>query len=159
MAQDYNTYSWSDYDGESSNMTINTVEITAANVDAQQTLLTTLRTALNDITIGVVSKSVLSDIGWDTLTPTTNPFGQREIKWVIIVEDTLGNRYKANEVPTADLSLLTGNQKYIIRNGVVSVDDPDGFVADFKSAYEAVAVSNTGLAVVIHDMYQVGRNN
>jgi len=159
MAQDHNTYSWSDYDGESATTTINTVEITAANLDAQQTLLTTLRTALNDITIGVVAKSVLSDIGWDTLAPTTNPFGQREIKWVIIAEDTLGNRFKANEIPTADLSLLTDNQKYIIKNGVVSVDDPDGFVADFKAAYEAVAVSNVGNALVIHDMYQVGRNN
>jgi len=159
MAQDYNTYSWSDYDGEPGSMTVNTVEITAANVDAQQSLLTTLRTAMNDITIGVVNKSVLSDIGWDTSAPTTNPFGQREIKWVIIVEDTAGNKYKANEIPTADLSLLTGNQKYIIKNGVVSVTDPDGFVADFKTAYEAVAVSNAGLTVTIIDMYQVGRNN
>lgn len=158
MAQDYNSYSWSDYDSEPANMSVNTVEITAANLDAQQGLLTTLRTALNDITIGVVSKSVLSDIGWDTQTPTTNPFGQREIKWVIIVEDINGNKYKANEVPTADLALLTGNQKYIIKNGAVSVTDPDGFVADFKAAYEAVAVSNTGLAQTIVDMYQVGRN-
>lgn len=159
MAQDHNTYSWSDYDGETANMTVNTVEITAANIDAQQTLLTTLRTTLNDITLGVVSKSVLSDIGWDTLTPTTDPFGQREIKWVIIVEDTNGNRFKSNEVPTADLSLLENGSKYIIKNGVVSVSDTGGFVAAFKAAYEAVAVSNNGLALTIVDMYQVGRNS
>lgn len=159
MAQDYNTYSWSDYDGEPANMTINTVEITAANLDAQQTLLTTLRTAMNEITIGVVNKSVVSDIGWDTNTLTTNPFGQREIKWVIIAEDTAGNKFKSNEIPMADLALLTGNQKYIIKGGAVSVTDPDGFVAAFKTAYEAVAVSNTGLALTIIDMYQVGRNN
>jgi len=159
MAQDYSTFSWSDYDREPAHMTVNTVEITAANLDAQQTLLTTLRTAMNDITIGVVSKQVVSDIGWDTLTPTTNQWGQREIKWVIIVEDTAGNRYKANEIPTADLSLLEGGDKHIIKNGIVSVSDPDGFVADFKAAYEAVAVSNAGLTVSITDMYQVGRNN
>lgn len=159
MAQDYNTFSWSDYDGEPANMTINTVEITAANLDAQQTLLTTLRTAMNEITIGVVNKSVVSDIGWDTNTLTTNPFGQREIKWVIIAEDVNGNKFKANEIPMADLALLTGNQKYIIKGGAVSVTDPDGYVADFKAAYEAVAVSNTGLALTIIDMYQVGRNN
>lgn len=158
MAQDFNTYSWKDYDDEAANMSVNTVEITAANIDAQQTLLTTLRTALNDITIAVVNKSVLSDIGWNTLAPTTNPFGQREIKWVIIVQDTNGKKFRSNEVPTADLSLLTGNQKYIIKNGNVAVTDPDGFVADFKAAYEAVAVSDTGLAIVITDMYQVGRN-
>jgi len=159
MAQDYNTYSWSDYDSEPANMTINTVELTGANLDAQQTLLTTLRTALNDISIGVVSKSVASDIGWDTFVQTTNPFGQREIKWVIIVEDINGNRFKSNEVPMADLDLLENNSKYIIKNGVVAVSDPDGFVAAFKNAYEAVAVSNTGLALTIVDMYQVGRNS
>lgn len=159
MAQDYNTYSWTDYDGEAASMTINTVEITGANLDAQQTLLTTLRTAMNDITIGVVSKSAVADIGWDTFTQTTNPFGQREIKWVIIAEDINGNRFKANEVPMADLALLENNSKYIIKNGVVATSDPSGFIADFKNAYEAVAVSNTGLALTIVDMYQVGRNN
>lgn len=158
MAQDFNTYSWEDFDGEDAKMTVNTVEITAANIDAQQTLLTTLRTALNDITIGVVNKSVLSDIGWDTYTLTTNPFGQREIKWVIIAEDINGNRFRANEVPTADLSLLENGSKYIIKDGAVSVSDPDGFVADFKNAYEAVAVSNAGLALTIVHMYQIGKN-
>jgi len=159
MAQDFASYSWKDYDGEPATMSINVVEITAANLDAQQTLLTTLRTALNDITIGVVGKQITSDVGWDTTVLTTNPFGQRETKWVIIVEDINGNRFKSNEVPTADLSLLEDNDKYIIKNGAVSVSDPDGFVADFKAAYEAVAVSNTGLALTIIDMYQVGRNN
>jgi len=159
MAQDYNTFSWSDYDGEPANMTINTVEITAANLDAQQTLLTTLRTALNDITIGVVNKSVVSDIGWDNNSPTTNPFGQREIKWVIIAEDTAGNKFKSNELPMANLDLLANGSKYIVRNGFIATPDTGGEIADFVAAYEAVAVSNAGLALTIVDMYQAGRNN
>jgi len=158
MAQDYNTFSLQDYDGEPSNVTINLVELTAANLDAQQTLITTLRAAMNAIILGVVNKSVASDIGWDTFTQTTDPFGQREIKWVIIAEDTVGNRFKSNEVPLADLSLLENGSKYIIKNGAVSVVAGAALVQAFKDAYEAVAVSNAGLAMTIVDMYQTGRN-
>lgn len=158
MANDFGTFSWHDYDGEPSHMSVNTVEITAANLDAQQTLLTSLRTAMNDITIAVVDRQAVTDIGWNTAAPTTDPFGQRETKWVIIVDDGNGNVYKGNEIPTADLALLENGSKYIIKNYAVSVSDPDGFVADFKTAYEAVAKTNAGGALVIKEMYQAGRN-
>jgi len=158
MAQDYNTFSYSDYDGEPSNVTINLVEITAANLDAQQTLITALRAAINGIILGVTNKSVVSDIGWDTFTGTSDPFAHREIKWVVVVEDSVGNRYKSNEIPMADLSILEGGNKYIIKNGLVTVVTAAALVTAFKDAYEAVAVSNTGLALTIVDMYQAGRN-
>lgn len=158
MAQDYNTFSFEDYDGEDSNVKINTVEITAANLDAQQTLLTTLRTAMNAILLGTVNKSVVSDIGWDTYTQTTDPFGQREIRWTIVSEDINGNRFRSNELPMANLALLEGGSKFIIKNGVVSVVTGAAAVTAFKDAYEAVAVSNTGLALTIVDMYQSGKN-
>jgi len=158
MAQDYNTFSYQDYDGEPSNVTINLVELTAANLDAQQTLITNLRLGINGIILGGTNKSVASDIGWDTFVGTTDPFAQREIKWVVVVEDTAGNRYKSNEIPMANLALLEGGSKYIIKNGVVSVVTGAAAVTAFKDAYQAVAVSNAGLALVIVDMYQAGRN-
>lgn len=159
MAQDGATFSFTDYDGEPSNVTINTVEITAANLDAQATLLTTLRTAINAIILGGVSQVVVRDNIWDTAVPATDPFAQREIKWVIISEDTAGNRFKSNEIPMANLDLLAGGSKYIVRNGFIATPDTGGEIADFVAAYEAVAVSNAGLALSIVDMYQAGRNS
>lgn len=159
MAQDQTLFSWHDYDGEPTRMTVNTVEITAANLDAQATLATALRTALNGITIGVVEQAVITDSIWDNVSPTTDPFGQREIKWTIISQDTAGNKFKSNEVPTADLSLLENGDKYIIKNGNVSVVTGAAAVEAFKDAYEAFALSNAGLALTIIDMYQSGRNN
>ena len=158
MAQDQTNYSWHDYDGEPARITVNTVEITAANLDAQSTLATALRTALNGITIGVVEQMVITDTVWDTVAPTTDPFGQREIKWTIIVQDTAGNKYKGNEIPTANLALLENGDKYIIKNGSVSVVAGSAAVTAFKTAYEAFALSNAGLALTIIDMYQSGRN-
>lgn len=161
MAQDTNRFSWSDYDDENAHMTINTVEVTAANLDAQQTLITALRSAMNALTLTPVEQSVLSDIGWDTTVVTTDPYAQREIKWTIIVRDTAGNEYKGNEVPCAKLAILESNDKYIIKAGNVTITDATNapLVEAFKDAYEAVAVSNTGLALTIWAMYQSGRNN
>lgn len=158
MAQDETRYSWHDYDGEPASVRVNTVEITAANLDAQATLATALRTAMNDILIGQVEQVVITDNVWDNVSPTTDPFGQRETKWTVIVQDTAGNKYKATELPTADLSLLENGDKYIIKNGNVSVVTGAAAVTAFKNAYEAFAVSNAGLALTIIDMYQSGRN-
>lgn len=159
MAQDQTTFSLHDYDGEPSRMTVNTVEINAANLDAQATLATALRTALNGIMLGTVEQTVITDTIWDTVAPTTDPFGQRETRWTIISQDLEGNKFKSNEVPTADLSLLENGDKYIIKNGNVTVVAGAAAVTAFKNAYEAFAVSNAGSALVIIDMYQSGRNN
>jgi len=158
MAQDFAGFTWYDYDGEKSTMQINTVEITELTLAAQAIAIGTLRTALNDITLSVVSRASVTDHLFDTKTVPTDPFAQRETKWVIVAQDTLGNVFKANEIPTADLSLLTLGSKYIIKGGVVVTIDPDNFVFDFQTAYNAVAKSKTGLDLTIVDMYQVGRN-
>jgi hypothetical protein len=158
MAQDYATFSFYDYDTEPTSFRINVEETTAANIDAQVALLATLRTATNNIILGGVSQSQLTDILWDTLVPTTNPFGQREIKWTVIVQDLSGNRFKGNEIPMANLDLLENSSKYIVKNGAVAVSDPGGFVAAWVAAYEAVALSNSGEVLEVVDMYQSGRN-
>lgn len=159
MAQDQTTFSFSDYDGEKSSVTVNTVEITAANLDAQATLASNLRLAINDIILGGVGKVVISDTIWDTAVPSTDPFSQREIKWVIIAEDTAGNRFRSNELPMANLDLLAGGNKYVVKNGFIATPDTGGEIAAFVAAYEAFAVSNAGLALTIVDMYQAGRNS
>lgn len=159
MAQDFGSFTWYDYDGEKSSTQVNVAEVTELTLAATATALGTLRTAMNDITLAVVSKSQVTDTLFDTKVVPTNQFAQRETKWVIIVQDASGNIFKANEIPTADLSLLEAGSKYIVKNGVVSVSDPDGFVADFVTAYEAVALSQSGEALTIIDMYQVGRNS
>lgn len=158
MAQDSARFSWHDYDGEIAGTTFNTVEIDAANLAAQETLLSSLRVATNNILLSSVEQATITDNTWDTVVPVSNPFAQREIKWVVIAQDTSGNKFKANELPMANLDLLENNSKYLIKSGNVVVSDPSGYVAAFKSAYEAFAVSNDGEALVIIDMYQVGRN-
>lgn len=159
MAQDSARYSFHDYDVEPTSMTVNTVELTAANLDAQTTLAQALRTAINGLILAGVEQVVLSDNIWDTVVPVTDPFAQREIKWTVISQDTSGNKFKSNELPMANLDLLENASKYIYRNGAVTVVTGAAAVQAFVDAYEAFAVSNDGEALVVVDIYQSGRNS
>jgi hypothetical protein len=110
------------------------------------------------LTIAPVSKASQTDIIFDTETVPTDPFAQREIKWVVIVQDASGNKFKANEIPTANLDLLESGSKYLVKSGVVTVTAAAAAVNAFITAYEALALSQSGEALTIVDVYQVGRN-
>lgn len=150
-------FGYRDYDGERGSTSINTVEITSANFDAQQTLVDDLRVAMNALTLEPSDRVVITDDVWNTLVFSTDPLAQREIKWAVIVSDGT-TRYKANEIPIADLSILENNSKYIVKNGAVSVVGSATEVQAFITAYEAVARTRTGVALQVVDVYQVGRN-
>lgn len=99
-----------DYDGEGSSFSLTGVDTSAANYDAQITLIGALRTAVEGVTLGntgsislTAFNSKISD------APAGSAFAQREIKWLVtIAGDTTGNLYQ-REIPTADLALLAPN--------------------------------------------------
>ena len=159
MAQDQTYFTWHDYDGEPARTTFNTVEIDETNLVAQAAAANALRTAINALTLAPVESAMITDRIWDAVTTINNPFAQREIKWVVIVQDAEGNKFKANEFPMADLDLLENNSKYLVKSGNVVVTAASAAVQAFITAYEAFAVGNTGLALSVWDVYQVGRNN
>lgn len=155
---DYASFSLKDYDGERSGTKINLVEVTAANIDALATALGTLRTTSEAIMLqGWYGVQMTDEIY--TANPTvSDPFSQREHKWVLIVEDSLGNVYKANELPCADLSILENGSKYIYKNKAVTVTTASAAVQAFVDAYEAIARDDNGNLVEVVDIFQAGRN-
>lgn len=158
MVQDFASFSLKDYDGERSGMRVNTVEITAANIDAQVTALGTLRTTSEALMLQGWYDVQLTDGVYAANPSVTDPFSQREHKWVIIVEDTAGNVYKANEIPCADLSILENGSKYIYKNKAVAITGAAAAVTAFVTAYEATAKDNAGGALEVVDIFQAGRN-
>jgi len=152
------TFSSHDYDDENSSYQINVEEVTAVNFAAIQAALTTLRTATDGITIGNIGKLTLTDVMFNTFSPVTDPFAQRETKWQIVAVDVSGNVFAANEVPIANLGLLENGSPYIVRNGDVVVVVGATEVQAFVNAFEAIAKSPSGEALVIKDIYHVGRN-
>jgi hypothetical protein len=150
-------FTWYDYDGERGSSSVNMVDLNGTNFDAQAGLANDIRTAMNGVTLEFVSKADLADNLWNNLVFSNNPLAQREIKWAIIVNDGVSN-YRGMEIPVADLSILENNSKYIVRNGVVTVTGAAVAVQALIDAIEAGALSKTGAALQVVDIYQVGRN-
>jgi len=151
-------FTWYDYDSERGGSSINTVDLTGANFDAQAGFVTALRSAMNGITLVSVSKATISDVNWNNAVPVSDPQAQREIKWVVIVSDINGNKYRAMEIPIANLDLLENNSKYIVKQGIVTVTTGAAAVQAFVDAFEDVAVDRFGNALAVWDVYQAGRN-
>jgi hypothetical protein len=151
-------YGFHDYDGEPSSTSINVAEITG-DVAALTTAIANLRTAINGIILGGADKSGFTDITFDTPVPITDPFAQRETKWqVVVVEATTGRKYAANLIPMANLALLENNSPYIVKAGSVVVVTGAAAVNAFITAFEALALSQAGLALSVWDIYHVGAN-
>lgn len=152
------TMSLKDYDSERASTTINIADITAANIDAIKADLSTLRAATEAIMRQGFFSTDLSDNTYTANPSVTDQFSQREIKWAINVEDNLGNVYKANEIPCANLAFLENNSKYIYKNKAVTVTANAAAVTAFVTAFEALAKSKSGGTLTVVDIWQVGRN-
>ena len=152
------SFSLKDYDKEFSSTSINVADVTGANLDALKTSVGILRVALEAIMLqGFFLIDILDNV-YNAFPTVTNGFSQRETKWVFIVKDPLGNVYKGNEVPCADLDILENSSKYIYKNQAVTVVAKATEVQAVVTAFEAIAKDKTGGALIVIDIYQAGRN-
>ena len=128
--------------GELSTVTIPLAPITAANIVAQTTLFDTFRAAMGDIVLGGQESHSL--VAWtnETKTPATDPYGQRENKWLVRYhEDTVQAEKHTMEIPTADLAKLDPN-------GNDMADMTAATVIAFVAAFEARVEVNARACVV-----------
>jgi len=106
-----------DYSNEKSSFGVTSITANAGNLAAQQTLAATLVGATEDLTIGVVTKQAMSLVILDAPAIPTNPYAQREMKWLVnYVGDTSGKTFSVeiaapditdNVVPNSDIADLT----------------------------------------------------
>lgn len=147
-----NTFSFLDHSDETSTVSWESVTLTAANFDAQATEFNSLNSALLNLTLGVESQHVRGLVTEGTTTPPSDPYAQRELKWLVTYADaTTGKRYQS-EIPTPDLT----------DNLIPGTDQADVTSADwtaFVTAFEAfVTAPDTGNAVEFVSARLVGRN-
>jgi len=138
--------------GEKSSFRLFVTTLTAANLVAQQTLITDLWTAIEGVVLGNIAKRVVtvSETSPDD-TEVTDPLAQRENKWLMRYHDTSGRKFTA-EIPTADLAQLTLGTEFM--------DLSAGAGNTLKAAFEAVVVSPTDASAVVLDSAQfVGRRS
>lgn len=125
--------------------------LTAANFDAQATLMNALRAATANITLGSLKKEARTAV--ETLSPGALPasaFAQRETKWLVRYRDDVTGEPFRLEIPCADLDLLDPAQKD--KADLTGVE-----MAAFVVAFEAFQLSPNGNAVTLIEVRHVGR--
>lgn len=161
-------FSMLDYSREKASFSMATGEVTAVSLPGLLTEVGDLRTAIEGITLGVVSDERLSVFETNLAnTPPTSPLAQVESAWLVTYEDATAffddpvneipnegfGRLFTMTIPTADIA-ATGR---LAANSDEAVLTETGMAA-FVTAFEATARSPYGGAVNVVSIRAVGRN-
>lgn len=148
-------FSLNDESLETSTHTVKTAVLTAVNFDAENTLVTTLKTALIAITIGTLYRDSRASIIATSPVKPGDLFAQRELKLLVRYQGDITGKYYTLEIATPDLTNLTqeGNTDF-----VVLADG--GIMAAWVTGFEAVAKAPDDLTETITTISAqiVGRN-
>ena len=142
-----------DYSNEKSSFGVTSITANAGNLAAQQTAAAALVAAVEDLTIGEVTKQQMNLVILDTPAIPTNPYAQREMKWLVqYVGDSSGKIFSVeiaapditdNVVPNSDRADLTST-------------DWAAFVTAFESYVRSPDNGTETVTVLRADL--VGRN-
>lgn len=142
-----------DYSLETSTFTANGVDFSAANFDAQNTLIDNLVGATQAIVLGTkIADTRTASVDSFTETKPASPYAQRELKWRVKYVDTVdpvGNG--SREIPTPNLTFLNAEGTHL------DLGSTEG--AAFVAAFEAYHRSSLGNTVEVSEVLLVGRNN
>ncbi len=146
---------YADYGGEKSSFQVPTLDWTAANFDANNTLVDNLVNAVDALTVGLEVRQLRSHTESGSGSgQSSNVNAHRELKWLItFTDDVTGVNYQ-REIPCPLLSAATLLQDI---GGNANVGDT--LWTNFITAFEAVVESPAGNAVTFVTARYVGRNN
>jgi len=106
-----------DYSNEKSNFNVTSITANAGNLAAQQTAAAALVAAIEDLTIGDLTKQIMQLEIVNSPSIPSNPYAQREVKWLVqYVGDSSGKIFSIeiaapdltdNTLPNSDIADLT----------------------------------------------------
>lgn len=148
-----NTIQITDYSNEKSSFGVTSVTANAGNLAAQQTLAAALVGAVEDLTIGEVTKQQMALVILDTPAIPTSPYAQRELKWLVQYQGNTSGKLFSVEIAAPD---ITDNVAPNTDIADLSSSDWSAFV----DAFEAYVKSpdNGTEAVTVIGARVVGRN-
>lgn len=138
---------------ESSSTEIRIVTLTAGNVAATEALLGTLLTAIQGMSLGLLANETI--VWSDTYSAAgfaADKAAQRELKWLVSMEDNTTHRIESFTIPCADTSLLPNSHSE-------SIDLTAGAGLALKNAVEAVYRSINDHSCTMVRVKFVGRNS
>lgn len=148
-----NTIQITDYSNEKSSFSVTSVTANAGNLAAQQTLAADLVAAVEDLTIGELTKQQMALVILDSPAIPTNVYAQRELKWLVQYQGVTSGKLFSVEIAAPD---VTDNVAPNTDVGNLGSTDWLAFV----DAFEAFVKSpdNGTEAVTVISAKVVGRN-
>jgi len=89
---------------ENSSFGFESAALTAGNIAAQATAAGTLEAATEALTIGNISKNQVAQILLDDPGVPSNPYAQRELKWLVSYQAVTSGKLYSLEIPAPDLT-------------------------------------------------------
>jgi hypothetical protein len=148
-----NQFQITDYTDEKSSFAVISITANAGNLAAQQTAAAALFAAVEDLTIGEVTKQIMGLEIYNTPALPTNAFAQREIKWLVYYVGDSSGKVFTIEIAAPDVTdNLNGN------TDLADLSSTDW--AAFVTAFESFARSpeNGTETVTVTKARLVGRN-
>jgi hypothetical protein len=149
----HNTMTVTDFSEENSSFGFESAALTAGNIVAQTAAAGTLEAATEALTIGNIAKNQVSQILLDDPGVPTNPYAQRELKWLVRYENSTTGKKFSLEIPAPNLT-----DNIVAGTDVADLASTDW--AAWKTAFEAYAKPEDNLsnAVTVLGATVVGRN-
>jgi len=142
-----------DYSNEKSNFNVTSITANAGNLAAQQTAAAALVSAVEDLSIGEVTKQIMQLAIVDTPAIPTSPYAQRELKWLVQYQGDSSGKLYSIEIACPD---ITDNVVVNSDQADLSSTDWAAFVTAFESY--ARAPDNGTETVTVIAARLVGRN-
>lgn len=146
-------YGFIDYSLERSGFGVNSVLLTAGNIVAQSAAAAALAAAVEDLSIATLVKQTITNEIVDGGTPPTNPYAQRELKWLVTYQAVAGGKYYTVEIPAPDLTdnIVPGSDQADLTS-----DDWQAFITAFVGF--ARSPDDPADSVIVVSARLVGRN-
>lgn len=148
-----NTFGIEDYSQETSSFALTSITVNAGNLAAQQTAAAALFGAIDDLTIGNLYKQQMTLVIQDTPAPATNPYAQRELKWLVSYQGVDSGKIFQCEIAAPD---ITDNVVTNTDVADLTSDDWAAFVTAFVSFVRSP--DNGTENVIVLGARVVGRN-
>lgn len=148
-----NSIQVTDYSNEKSSFGVTSVTVNAGNIVAQQAAAATLVGAVDDLTIGAITKQGMNLVILDAPALPTDPYAQRELKWLVSYQGAVSGKIFQLEIPAPDIT-----DNVVPNSDVADLTSTDW--DNFITAFEAFAKSpdNGTEAVAVIKAVLVGRN-
>lgn len=146
------SFKFKDHSGESSTFSLSTDDITALNLEAVEALRAALKTALEGVTVGRIANETMLAVAIDNgQAPAGNALAVRELKWLLMLNDSVTGELLHRELATPDLTKVQANTDFANMSDAAWISLKGAIDGNYNNP-------ETGNSLILTGARLVGRN-